>query len=207
MRIHYPDSSDEVRFVRVREVAESIQYGHTASAISRKEGPRFLRITDIQNGGVDWTSVPSCDIDGEDIAKYRLAAGDLVFARTGATTGKSFLIRDCPEAIFASYLIRVRASKEVDPHYLALFFQSPDYWQQIERGKRGIGQPNVNGKVLGEIELPLPSLDAQRAVVAEIEKQFTRIDAGLSALETARARAGQLRRSILHLAFHGNVTK
>lgn len=159
MTTRYQDSSNDVRSVRVREVADFIQYGHTASAISRQEGPRFLRITDIQDGGVDWDSVPSCDIVTEDVPRYRLSAGDLVFARTGATTGKSFLIRDCPEAVFASYLIRVRASKDVDPRYLALFFQSPDYWQQIERGKRGIGQPNVNGKTLGEINLPLPPLD------------------------------------------------
>ena len=82
----------------------------------------------------------------EMIPKYRLSKGDLVFDRTGATTGKSFLIGDCPEAVFASYLIRVRVSSEVDSRYLSAFFQSPEYWQQIESGKRGIGQPNVNGK-------------------------------------------------------------
>jgi type I restriction enzyme S subunit len=197
----YSDSPGEVRCVRVREVAESIQYGHTASAIERTEGPRFLRITDIQNGGVDWDSVPSCDITAEEAQKYRLYPGDLVFARTGATTGKSYLIGECPDAVFASYLIRVRASKDVDPRYLALFFQTSDYWQQIERGKRGIGQPNVNGKVLGEIQLPLPNLAEQGCIVAEIERQFTRIDAGLAALKAAEARASRLRRSVLQQAF------
>ncbi len=118
--------------VRVRDVSNSIQYGHTASAINRPEGPRFLRITDIQNGRVDWSSVPSCDIPPDDVSKYRLRKGDLVFARTGATTGKSFLIDECPEAVFASYLIRVGVSGEIDSRYLAAFFQSPDYWQQIE---------------------------------------------------------------------------
>src|SRR6266849_6746558 len=116
----------ETRTVRVREIADSIQYGHTASAVTRERGPRFLRITDIQNGNVDWDIVPSCDIAQEDIEKYRLSQGDLVFARTGATTGKSYLIRECPDAVFASYLIRVRASKEIDPRYLDLFFQCPD---------------------------------------------------------------------------------
>src|SRR5437762_10231663 len=109
----YTEESGGTRTVRVREVAESIQYGHTASASASEEGPRFLRITDIQNGAVDWDSVPSCDIAENDIPKYRLAEGDLVFARTGATTGKSFLIRKCPDAVFASYLIRVRASKKM----------------------------------------------------------------------------------------------
>src|SRR5947209_2499905 len=73
------------------ELAKAIQYGYTASAIEA-QGPRLLRITDIQNGRVDWTSVPSCEIDADDAAKYSLRAGDVVFARTGATTGKSFLI-------------------------------------------------------------------------------------------------------------------
>ena len=80
------------RRVAVKDMAESIQYGHTASAIQRKNGPRFLRITDIQDGRVDWDSVPSCDIPKGGVPKYKLAPGDLVFARTGATTGKSFLI-------------------------------------------------------------------------------------------------------------------
>ena len=161
--------------VRIKDLADSIQYGHTASAIERKEGPRFLRITDIQDRCVDWSSVPSCDIPKEEIPKYRLSPGDLVFARTGATTGKSFLIDDCPEAVFASYLIRVRVSKALNSHYLAAFFQSPDYWRQIEGGKRGIGQPNVNGKTLGEVQFPLAPLAEQRKIVSEIEKQFTRI--------------------------------
>jgi type I restriction enzyme S subunit len=195
----------EIRSVRVRDVADSIQYGHTASAISREEGPRFLRITDIQNGAVDWDAVPSCDIPAEDIPKYRLAEGDLVFARTGATTGKSYLIRDCPDAVFASYLIRVRASKNVDPRYLAFFFQSPDYWRQVEQGKRGIGQPNVNGKVLGEIELPLRPLDEQRRIVGEIEKQFTRLDAGVASLKRVQTALKRYRASVLEAACEGRL--
>ena len=120
------------RRVAIKDMADSIQYGMTASAAERKDGPRFLRITDIQDGRVDWSTVPSCDISKADIPKYRLSSGDLVFARTGATTGKSFLIGECPEAVFASYLIRVRVSADVDSRYLSAFFQSPDYWQQIE---------------------------------------------------------------------------
>jgi type I restriction enzyme S subunit len=193
--------SQEVRSVRVREVANSIQYGHTARAISREHGPRFLRITDIQNGIVDWNTVPSCNIPAEDIPKYRLVAGDLLFARTGATTGKSFLIRDCPEAVFASYLIRVRASKDIDPRYLALFFQSPDYWQQIERGKRGIGQPNVNGKILGEVQVPLPSLDEQLRIVADVERRLSMVDKMQDVLTRTVQRTSRLRQSILHRAF------
>ena len=67
----------------------------------------MLRITDIQNGEINWESVPFCSGDKKDIQKYSIVSGDIVFARTGATTGKSFLIRHCPEnTLFASYLIR-----------------------------------------------------------------------------------------------------
>ena len=193
------------RRVAVKDMADSIQYGHTASAIERKGGPRFLRITDIQDGRFDWSAVPSCEIPKEDIPKYRLSSGDLVFARTGATTGKSFLIGDCPEAVFASYLIRVRVSAHVESRYLAAFFQSPDYWRQIEGGKRSIGQPNLNGKVLGEAQFPIAPLPEQRRIVAEIEKQFTRLEAGVAALRRVQANLKRYRASGLKAACEGKL--
>lgn len=193
------------RRVAIKDMADSIQYGHTASAVDRKDGPRFLRITDIQDGRVDWSAVPSCDIPKADVPKYRLSSGDLVFARTGATTGKSFLIGECPEAVFASYLIRVRVSSGVDSRYLSAFFQSPDYWRQIEGGKRGIGQPNVNGQVLGEVQFPIAPLPEQRRIVAEIEKQFTRLEAGVAALRRVQASLKRYRAAVLKAACEGRL--
>jgi len=93
----------------VGDFCEPPQYGFTASAISEPIGPRLLRITDIQEGRVDWDTVPYCQCSNPD--QYRLRANDIVFARTGATTGKSFLIRNCPEAVSASYLIRLRVNR------------------------------------------------------------------------------------------------
>jgi len=118
--------------VALNEIAESVSYGITASARVEQVGPKFLRITDIQNGLVDWGDVPWCECDGNRLKAARLQRGDIVFARTGATTGKSFLINDCPEeAVFASYLIRVRLGKKADPGYVSQFFQTADYWNQI----------------------------------------------------------------------------
>lgn len=115
------------------EIASKIDYGVTASAKSEPIGPRFLRITDIQDGAVNWSTVPHCDAPEKKLKSALLQSGDIVFARTGATTGKSFLLTDLHEAaVFASYLIRVRPSPDVIPSYLAHFFQTPDYWQQIK---------------------------------------------------------------------------
>ncbi|MCA9111532.1 MAG: restriction endonuclease subunit S, partial [Planctomycetaceae bacterium] len=191
----------------VGDIATSIQYGHTASAVDRESGPRFLRITDIQNGQVNWKDVPGCEIDGKDIAKYRLHDGDLVFARTGATTGKSYLIRDCPEAIFASYLIRVRTVTELDSRYLSYFFQTSDYWRQVERGKRGIGQPNVNATTLSKVTLPIAPFNEQHRIVAKIEELFSDLDAGVAALERAKANLKRYRAAVLKAAVEGKLTE
>lgn len=103
----------------VGQVSDDIRYGFTASAIQEPKGPKYLRITDIQNGSVNWETVPYCAIPENKISNYELQSGDLVFARTGATTGKSFLIKSCPVTVFASYLIRVRPSSGVLPEFLA----------------------------------------------------------------------------------------
>lgn len=100
-----------------------ISYGYTAKASFDIDGPKFLRITDIQDGTVDWAGVPSCDIGDDEYKKHKLENGDIVFARTGATTGKSFLITGCQDSVAASYLIRVRLrSSLIVPEYLYFFF-------------------------------------------------------------------------------------
>ena len=78
--------------------------------------------------------------------------GDIVFARTGATVGKSYMVDniDCL-SIYASYLIRIRPVENVYPQYIKAFFESSYYWQQISARSVGIGQPNVNGFSLRHI--------------------------------------------------------
>src|SRR5437763_16361711 len=90
---------------------EPPEYGYTDSATSERRGPLFLRITDIQDGNVNWDTVPYCSCPPDVLANKRLISGDILVARIGGTTGKSLLIESCPDAaVFASYLIRLRAS-------------------------------------------------------------------------------------------------
>ena len=157
--------------VRLSDISEKIDYGVTASANQNPIGPKFLRITDIQDGSVDWTTVPHCEADYRKLASSRLHAGDIVFARTGATTGKSYLIRSCPNnAVFASYLIRVQPNPRVDSIFLSHFFDSPDYWRQISLKTAGAAQPGVNASKLEELEVPLPSLPEQRRIAAILDQ-------------------------------------
>ena len=159
-------------------VSKRIHYGYTTSA-KEKGNARLLRITDIQNGMVNWASVPYCFLENKEIAKFRLAAGDLVIARTGGTIGKSFLITEKLDeiAVFASYLIRVIPDKlKVNPGYLLRFLDSPCYWKQLSDNSRGTGQPNVNARALSEIKVPLPPIEEQNRIVEQVNKLFDLID-------------------------------
>ena len=159
------------RKIPLGEFAESVDYGITASATQEPLGPKFLRITDIQNGAVNWENVPWCECDARSASEAQLKSGDIVFARTGATTGKSFLIRECPsEAVFASYLIRVRLSAKAEPRYISHFFQTPDYWAQISKSARGVAQPGVNATTLKALEIPLPPLPEQRRIADVLDR-------------------------------------
>ena len=157
--------------VKLGEITSTVDYGHTASSTSAAVGPKFLRITDIQDDGVNWESVPFCECSLAEEASSKLQAGDIVFARTGATTGKSFLIRDCPErAVFASYLIRVRSKPDVCPNYLAHFFKTPEYWSQITMNARGAAQLGVNATVLKSLSVPLLPIAEQKRIAAILDK-------------------------------------
>ena len=135
-----------------------------------------------------------------------MSEGDIVFARTGATTGKSYLIEDHPEAIFASYLIRVGLSAPVHSRYVSVFFQSSTYWAQIERGKRGIGQPNVNARVLAHITLPLPPLCEQVAIAERVEYAENAVRQATDRfLSSCLTTASALRQSILKRTYEGRL--
>jgi type I restriction enzyme S subunit len=184
-------------------VAASIDYGVTASANVEPVGPKFLRITDIQQNRVDWDSVPYCACDKGSADAARLETGDIVFARTGATTGKSFLIGSCPPgAVFASYLIRVRPGRGVDSGYLAEFFQSTGYWSQIRGMAEGAAQPGVNASKLGALRIPLPPLSEQM----KFEGVASRVRAIARAGEQAALESDTLFSSLLDRAFRGELT-
>lgn len=157
--------------VNLGSISSKIDYGLTASAVEREGEPRFLRITDLQNDSVNWTTVPSCECSPKDIDQYKLENGDIVFARTGATTGKSYLINNLEiDAVFASYLIRVRPNSDTDALYLSYFFKSSKYWHQITSMANGAAQPGVNSSKLKELEVPMPPLPEQQRIAAILDK-------------------------------------
>ena len=194
----------------VRSLGEisAIRYGHTDKSNADFRGPKFLRITDIQDGVVNWESVPRCNpMTEQDWAKYELRKGDIVFARTGATTGKSFLLPDVEDAVFASYLIRVRLHQLDAAPFVALFFESPEYWAVVAEGTTGSAQGGFNAKKLSSLSIPLPPREVQAEVIMELSELRRNVrnledgyQAELNSLE-------ELRQSILEQAFEGKLTE
>ena len=206
---HYENVPFEVPeswvWTTIKEISSSILYGVSESA-KAKGAYKLLRITDIQDNKVDWNSVPYTDFDSVKARVYLLQNDDILFARTGATVGKSYLVKGLPEqSIFASYLIRVQASREILPCYIKFYFESGYYWSQISDSSVGTGQPNVNGTLLGELKIPIPPYLEQLRIVSEIEKWFTLIDVIDQNKVDLQEAIKTIKSKILDLSIHGKL--
>lgn len=189
----------------IKEISSSILYGVSESA-KAKGAYKLLRITDIQDNKVDWYSVPYTDFDSVKARVYLLQNDDILFARTGATVGKSYLVKGLSEqSIFASYLIRVQASREILPCYIKFYFESGYYWSQISDSSVGTGQPNVNGTLLGELKIPIPPYLEQLRIVSEIVKWFTLIDVIDQNKVDLQEAIKTIKSKILDLSIHGKL--
>ena len=186
----------------------AIRYGHTDKSNVDFRGPKFLRITDIQDGVVNWESVPRCNpMTEQDWAKYELRKGDIVFARTGATTGKSFLLSDVEDAVFASYLIRVRLHQLDAAPFVALFFESPEYWAVVAEGTTGSAQGGFNAKKLSSLSIPLPPREVQAEVIMELSELRRNVRNLEDGYQAELNSLDELRQSILEQAFEGKLTE
>ena len=184
----------------LREICEKPTYGYTDSA-SKTGNARFLRITDITEDGVTWDNVPYCNCPEERLQNYLLKDNDIVFARIGATTGKSYIMKNPPVAVYASYLIRVRVKNEINPDFLYLFFNSSAYWQQVDANKKSNLKQGVNGSVLQNLLVPIPSILIQEEAV----KTFTALENKINFHKSKMKTLEFLFQSSLHNLMTGKI--
>ena len=156
-------------------LSHSIQYGYNAPA-EESGDIRMVRISDIQDGEVLWAKVPFCHINKSDIDTYLLQKGDILFARTGGTVGKSFLVSDVPyPSIYAGYLIRTRYSNMLSSHYMKYFMECRLYWEQLRNGTIATAQPNCNGKTLAKMILPIPPYNEQIRITDKLSQVLEQV--------------------------------
>ena len=173
-------------------LSEPTEYGAAEAGIERvsKEQPRYIRITDIDENGM---LLPGLGATAENIdPAYFLSGGDLLFARSGNTVGKTYLHEDeCVDypCFYAGYMIRFRFTDAVLPKYVFAFTQTPYYHEWVHAIQRTAGQPNINAQEYRSLEIPLAPLSIQRTIVSEL-------DAAYAAKRKADEKAAKLLASI-----------
>ena len=163
-----------------------LSYGSGASAIPYNGEIRYIRITDIKDDGKLNAEAVSPSIMED---KYILNEGDILFARSGATVGKTYLYKESDgKAIYAGYLIRFIPNKEhVLPTYIYYYTKTDYYKAFISKSAQAVAQPNINAQQYGSLMVPVPPLPLQRQFASKIEaieRQKELIKQSISETET-----------------------
>ncbi len=165
MRVYFQDfiAHNSQSFGKLKNYCV-MQYGYTETATTEPAGSKFLRITDITENYIDWKRVPYCPITENNYKKYFLSEGDVVVARTGANVGVAKMIgKNIPNAVFASFLVRIRPIDDDYKYYFGLSITSPKFLEFIQNNAGGSAQPQANPPLLGEYEFSIP--DKQKLLV------------------------------------------
>jgi type I restriction enzyme S subunit len=197
--------------VDVAELIRGVTYAKDDARSTQEDGYLpVLRATNIQESRLvldsDLVFVPGANVS----ANQTLRAGDIVVATSSGSkhlVGKSALLGREWSGSFGAFCAAIRSKETIEPRYLASFLQSPAYWQQIGEKSMGV---NINNLRRGDIEsvvLPLPDLDEQRRVVAEIEKQFSRLDEAVANLQRVKANLKRYKAAILKAAVEGRLVE
>lgn len=191
----------------IGEICSSLKYG-TSKKSSDDGKVVVLRMGNLQNGEIDWSNLAYTS-DEEDIKKYLLKSGDVLFNRTNSPelVGKTSIYRGEMPAIYAGYLIKLDYEKNiVVGDYLNYYLNSSkakEYYMQVKTD--GVSQSNINAKKIGEFEIPLPTLPEQHEIVRLIDDLLARERAAQQATEQALASIDLMKKSILARAFHGEL--
>ncbi len=149
----------------------STQYGYTESAKNEVVGPHYLRGTDINKKSyIVWDEVPYCPISESDYKKYKLEIKDILIIRM-ADPGKIGIVEKEIDAVFASYLIRLRIVKNIiSPYYLFYFLNSDKYQNYINGASNGTTRQSASAKVITDIKIPVPDIDLLNSFEEKVGK-------------------------------------
>lgn len=159
-------------------VVGNLKYGINAAAIPYNSNlPQYLRITDITEDGrfskKDRTSVKVSNLDS-----YWLHSNDIVFARTGASTGKTYLYREKDgDMVYAGFLIKANIDTlKADPVFIFYQFHTNRYWNWVATISQRSGQPGINSKEYSSFDIILPKLEEQKAIATALSDVDNLID-------------------------------
>ncbi len=180
------------------------EYGINAPAVPLSEKlPTYIRITDITEDG-RFSRENRVSVKSTDSAKYYLNEGELVFARTGASVGKSYSYN--PEdgtLVFAGYLIRTRPNpSRLVADYLAAYVTTGPYWNWVHLMSMRSGQPGINGNEYRQLPILLPpTIEEQRAIATTLSE----MEAEIVALEQRRDKTSDLKKGMMQELLTGRT--
>lgn len=152
---------------KLYEMCGTFEYGLNAAAKEFDGKNKYIRITDIDDASREFlfSDLSSPDICLDGMSKYLLSRGDIVFARTGASVGKTYIYRENDGVVyFAGFLIRTKVNQDNDAEFVFQSTLSPSYEKYIRITSQRSGQPGVNAQEYGEYDLFIPSKKEQQRI-------------------------------------------
>lgn len=186
-RPHIP-IDPEWPMVELGDICDQIQYGLSKPLNTENVGYKIFRMGELVNGiCLDEGSMKCCNVSYEEFEKYRLYRGDILFNRTNSIdhVGRTGIFNLEGDYCFASYLIRLSIiANRADPFFVNAYMNSKSFQTRIKQfASRAIGQANINTKSLASYSIPLPPLDVQRRIVAEIQEEQKLVNANRELVE------------------------
>lgn len=168
-KIRFVNFNDKWNYKTLDEISNAIEYGINAPAKNFDGIHKYLRITDIDDTSrlflTAKLSSPDVDFSEENYENYKLQKNDLLFARTGASVGKTYLYRESDgEVYYAGFLIRARLHDSYDGNFVFQQTLTDKYKQFIDITSQRSGQPGVNGKEYGDWKIGIASYSEQSAI-------------------------------------------
>ena len=185
----------KTEYIKFQNFIDSTQYGYTADETSFENGDcKYLRITDIVPYFVEKETVPFCKIPEEKKAQYMITDGDLLIARTGATTGYNLIVDDSfKNFIFASYLIRFNYDKKkLFPLYVKYVLKSKLWYGFVNNYISGSAQPGMNARVFGKFNFPYVPLSTQQKIASILSAYDNLIQNYKKQIEALQTAASEL---------------
>lgn len=179
------------------------EYGINAAAVVHSDSlPTYIRITDITDDG-QFSRENLTSVDHPTANRYLLDVGDLLFARTGASVGKSYLYKPTDGSLaFAGFLIRVKPNpSKLVSTFLAAYVQTSAYWAWVKTMCMRSGQPGISAREFSELPIPLPPVSEQQ-VIADA---FCDCDALISSLNTLIAKKRDLMQGVMQQLLVGRM--
>ena len=166
-KLRFPEFTEPWEQRKLSEMCGTFEYGLNAAAKEFDGKNKYIRITDIDDASREFllSDLSSPDICLDGMSKYLLSSGDIVFARTGASVGKTYIYRENDGIVyFAGFLIRAKVNQDNDAEFVFQSTLSPSYEKYIHITSQRSGQPGVNAQEYGEYDLFAPSKEEQQRI-------------------------------------------